>query len=74
MASRREFINFVVAGSVAAGCPIDKTLLAAPYSKQSLTSEAVLLSKAGSEWADLVLAGKLSAKQLAEKALAAIPE
>ena len=31
--SRREFIKFVVAGSVAAGCPIDRTLLAAPDSK-----------------------------------------
>jgi hypothetical protein len=31
--SRREFIKFVVVGSVAAGCPIDKTLLAAPDSK-----------------------------------------
>jgi NAD(P)-binding Rossmann-like domain len=31
--SRREFIKFVVAGSVAAGCPIDETLLAAPESK-----------------------------------------
>lgn len=31
--SRREFIKFVVAGSVAAGCPIDQTLLAAPESK-----------------------------------------
>ena len=30
--SRREFIKFVVAGSVAAGCPIDETLLAAPDS------------------------------------------
>ena len=28
--SRREFIKFVVAGSVAAGGPIDQTLLAAP--------------------------------------------
>jgi len=28
--SRRDFINFVVAGSVAGGCPIDETLLAAP--------------------------------------------
>lgn len=28
--SRREFIKFVVAGSVTAGCPIDSTLLAAP--------------------------------------------
>ena len=31
--SRRDFIKFVVAGSVAAGCPIDQTLLAAPDSK-----------------------------------------
>jgi Flavin containing amine oxidoreductase len=28
--SRRDFIKFVVAGSVTAGCPIDSTLLAAP--------------------------------------------
>jgi monoamine oxidase len=28
--SRRDFIRFVVAGSVAAGCPIDSTLIAAP--------------------------------------------
>ena len=28
--SRRDFIKFVVAGSVAAGCPIDLSLLAAP--------------------------------------------
>jgi hypothetical protein len=74
MASRREFIKFVVAGSVAPGCSIDKTLLATPDSKQSLTSEAVCLSKAGSEWAELVLAGKPGAKELAEKALATIPE
>jgi monoamine oxidase len=33
--SRREFIKFVVAGSVAAGCPIDKTLLAAPESNST---------------------------------------
>ena len=31
--SRREFIKFVVAGSVAAGGPIDPTLLAVPDSK-----------------------------------------
>jgi monoamine oxidase len=30
--SRRDFIKYVVAGSVAAGCPIDSTLLAAPDS------------------------------------------
>jgi monoamine oxidase len=29
--SRRDFIKFVVAGSVTAGCPIDSSLLAAPY-------------------------------------------
>src|SRR5258708_28193604 len=28
--SRRDFIKFVVAGSVAAGCPIDLSLLASP--------------------------------------------
>ncbi len=28
--SRREFIKFVVAGSIAAGCPVDESLLAAP--------------------------------------------
>ena len=28
--SRRDFIKFVVAGSVAAGCPIDQSLIAAP--------------------------------------------
>ena len=31
--TRRDFIKFVVAGSVAAGCPIDATLLAATDSK-----------------------------------------
>lgn len=31
--SRREFIKFVVAGSVAAGCPIDETLLPVPDAK-----------------------------------------
>jgi monoamine oxidase len=29
--SRRDFIKFVVAGSVTAGCPIDSTLLAVPH-------------------------------------------
>jgi len=33
--SRRDFIRFVVAGSVAAGCPIDKALLADPEEKSS---------------------------------------
>ena len=36
--SRREFIKFVVVGSVAAGCPIDKTLLAAPASDTNTQS------------------------------------
>src|SRR5258708_34585602 len=38
---------------------------------ESLTSEAVRLSKAGSEGAELLLAGKPGARELAEKALAA---
>jgi hypothetical protein len=29
-ANRRDFIKFVVAGSIAAGCPIDLALLASP--------------------------------------------
>ena len=37
---------------------------------ESLTSEAVRLSRVGAEWADMVLAGKPGAKDLAEKALA----
>jgi len=41
---------------------------------ESLTSEAVRLSRAGSEWAELLLAGKPGARELAEKALQAIPE
>jgi monoamine oxidase len=41
---------------------------------ESLTSEAVRLSKAGSEWAELLLAGKPGAKELAKKALQAVPE
>jgi len=33
--SRREFLKFVVAGSVAAGCPVDFSLLASPDGPQS---------------------------------------
>jgi monoamine oxidase len=40
---------------------------------ESLTSEAVSLSKVGAEWAELVLAGKPGARDLAEKALMAVP-
>jgi hypothetical protein len=36
--SRRNFIKYVVAGSVAAGCPIDASLLAVPDEKCSTTS------------------------------------
>jgi hypothetical protein len=36
--SRRDFIKFVVAGSIAAGCPIDATLLAATNSKAASRS------------------------------------
>jgi hypothetical protein len=41
---------------------------------ESLTSESVRLSKAGAEWAELILSGKPGARELAEKALRAIPE
>ena len=37
---------------------------------ESLTSEAVRLSKVGAEWAELILAGKPGARELVEKALA----
>jgi spermidine/putrescine transport system permease protein len=37
--SRRDFIKFVVAGSVTAGCPIDSTLTAAPESAPQIESE-----------------------------------
>ncbi len=40
---------------------------------ESLTSEAVRLSNVGSEWAELILAGRPGAKELVEKALAATP-
>ena len=35
--SRRNFIKYVVVGSVAAGCPIDASLLAIPDEKTSTT-------------------------------------
>jgi hypothetical protein len=41
---------------------------------ESLTSESVRLSQVGVEWANLVLAGKPGAKELAQKALAAVAE
>jgi protoporphyrinogen oxidase len=33
MSTRREFIRFIVAGSVAAGCPLDRALIAVPQEK-----------------------------------------
>ncbi|HTQ60862.1 MAG TPA: FAD-dependent oxidoreductase [Candidatus Solibacter sp.] len=41
---------------------------------ESLTSEAVRLSKVGAEWANLILAGKSGAKALAQKALATVAD
>ena len=41
---------------------------------ESLTSEAVRLSQVGAEWLNLILAGKPGAKELAEKALAAVAD
>jgi hypothetical protein len=41
---------------------------------ESLTSEAVRLSKVGSEWLALALAGKPGAKELVQKALVPTPE
>jgi NAD(P)-binding Rossmann-like domain len=34
-ASRRDFLKFIVAGSVTAGCPVDLSLLASPQGAQS---------------------------------------
>ena len=61
---------------LAAAHPMDRVFFGNSDSggPESLTSEAIRLSKAGAEWAELVLAGKPGAKELAEKALAAIPE
>jgi monoamine oxidase len=58
---------------LAASHPMDRIFFGNADSggPESLTSEAVRLSKAGVEWAELVLAGKPGAKELAEKALAA---
>src|SRR5437899_1300670 len=60
---------------LAASHPMDRIFFGHSDSggPESLTSEAVRLSKAGSEWAELVLAGKAGAKDLAERALQATP-
>jgi monoamine oxidase len=61
---------------VAAAHPMDRVYFGNADSggPESLTSESVRLSKAGAEWAGLVLAGKPGARELAEKALAASAE
>jgi monoamine oxidase len=57
---------------LAAAHPMDRIFFGNSDSggPESLTSEAVRLSRVAVEWADLVLAGKPGAKELAEKALA----
>lgn len=61
---------------LAASHPMDRIFFGNSDSggPESLTSEAVRLSKVGSEWAELLLAGKPEAKELAEKALASTSE
>ena len=61
---------------LAASHPMDRIFFGNSDSggPESLTSEAVRLSRVGSEWAELLLAGKPGAKELAEKALHAVPE
>jgi hypothetical protein len=56
---------------IAAAHPMDRIFFGNSDSggPESLTSEAVRLSKAGEEWAELILAGRPGAKELAEKAL-----
>jgi len=56
---------------IAAAQPMDRVFFGNADSggPESLTSEAVRLSKVGSEWLDLVLAGKPGAKELVQKAL-----
>jgi hypothetical protein len=58
---------------IAAAHPMDRIFFGNADSggPESLTSESIRLSKVGTEWADLVLAGKPGAKDLAEKALQA---
>ena len=58
---------------IAAARPMDRIYFGNADSggPESLTSESVRLSQVGAEWADLVLAGKPGAKELAEKALVA---
>jgi hypothetical protein len=59
---------------IAAAHPMDRIYFGGNDSggPESLTSEAVRLSQVGAEWANLILAGKPSAKELAVKALAPV--
>jgi protoporphyrinogen oxidase len=56
---------------IAAAQPMDRVYFGNADSggPESLTSEAIRLSKVGAEWLDLVLAGKPGAKSLVQKAL-----
>lgn len=60
---------------IAAAQPMDRVYFGGADSggPESLTSESVRLSQVGVEWANLVLAGKPGAKELAQKALVAVP-
>jgi monoamine oxidase len=61
---------------IAAAQPMDRIYFGGNDSggPESLTSESVRLSQVGVEWANLVVAGKPGAKELAQKALAAVAE
>jgi hypothetical protein len=61
---------------IAAARPMDRIFFGNADSggPESLTSEAVRLSHVGTEWLDLVLAGKPGAKELVAKALAPGPD
>lgn len=54
--------------------PMDRIFFANSDSggPESLSTEAVRISKAASEWAELTLAGKPGASELAHKALTAV--
>jgi hypothetical protein len=61
---------------IAAAQPMDRVYFGNADSggPESLTSESVRLSNVGAEWANLILSGKPGAKELAEKALAAVAQ
>jgi Flavin containing amine oxidoreductase len=61
---------------VAAAQPMDRIYFGGNDSggPESLTSESVRLSQVGAEWANLILAGKPGARELAQKALAPVAD